>query len=206
MVSAREALLRLRDGNRRFVEHVQSGDPFVNHTAAADLAAPHEPFAVILGCSDARVSPELVFEQGLGELFVVRVVGNIVSTPQVGSIEYAASVCGARLIVVLGHTRCGAIMATLAELQQPASSLPPNLRSIIDQVRPALEGLVATDADALMREAVRANVRASVNQLCHGSAVLEQAIQSDGLVIVGAEYSLETGRVEFLDGALDGIE
>jgi carbonic anhydrase len=170
-----------------------------------ELAAGQEPFAIILGCSDSRVPAEIVFDQGLGDLFVIRVAGNIVASSQVGSVEFAATRYGTRLVVVLGHSQCGAILATLEELQQPTGSQLRNLRSIVDRVRPSVEGLLATelrhDPDALVRQAVRANIRVSANQLRHGSDVLEQMVQKDGLLVVGGEYSLETGIVDFFDGS-----
>jgi carbonic anhydrase len=132
------------------------------------------------------------------------VAGNIVAPSQVGSVEFAAERFGTRLVVVLGHTRCGAILATIEELGRPAAVQSRNLWSIVDRIRPSVEPLLATDlarnSDALVREAVRANIRASTNQLQHGSAILEQLVQNDGLLILGAEYSLETGVVEFFDG------
>src|SRR5688500_10102425 len=159
--------------------------------------------AIILGCSDARVPAEIVFDQGLGDLFVIRVAGNIVASSQVGSVEFAAARFGTRLVVVLGHSQCGAILATLEELQQPTDYQSRNLRSIVDHIRPSVETLLATelrhDPDALVREAVRANIRASANHLRHGSEVLEQMVQNSGLLVVGAEYSLETGAVDFFD-------
>jgi carbonic anhydrase len=164
-----------------------------------------EPFAVVLGCSDSRVPVEIVFDQGLGDLFVIRVAGNIVASSQVGSVEFAAERFGTRLVVVLGHTQCGAVQATLEELQRPTESQSRNLRSIVDRIRPSVEGLLATelrhDPDALARQAIRANVRVSASYLRHGSEVLEQLIQKDGLLVVGAEYSLETGVVDFFEGA-----
>jgi carbonic anhydrase len=163
-----------------------------------------QPLAVILGCSDSRVPVEIVFDQGMGDLFVIRVAGNIVAPSQVGSVEFAAERFGTRLVVVLGHTRCGAIEATLEALQPPVDQPSRNVSSIIDRIRPSVEGLLATDLardrDALMREAVRANVRVSANHLRHGSEVLERLIDEDDLVVVGAEYSLETGVVDFFDG------
>jgi carbonic anhydrase len=145
-----------------------------------------------------------VFGQGFGDLFVIRVAGNIVAPSQVGSVEFAAGKLGVRLAVVLGHTRCGAVTATLEELQQPVPNRSPNLRSIVDRIRPSVEPLLSTplakDPDALIARAVRANVRAATDQLRHGSEILEQLEQRDGLVIVGAEYSLDTGEVDFFDG------
>src|SRR4051812_6976921 len=206
MVPAAEALERLRAGNLRFVsERSRSGDG-VTGTRRSEVAAGQQPFAIILGCSDSRVPAEIVFDQGLGDLFVIRVAGNIVAPSQVGSVEFAAARFGTRLVVVLGHSQCGAISATLEELQRPTENQSRNLRAIVDRVRPAVASLLATDLKhdlpALIREAVRANIRTAVDHLRHGSEILEQLIEDDGLVVVGAEYSLETGVVEFLDGAL----
>jgi carbonic anhydrase len=208
MVPAREALARLKEGNRRFVSDVRASDAFVSHSRRAQVAAEQRPFAIILGCSDSRVPAEIVFDQGLGDLFVIRVAGNVVAPSQVGSVEFAAGRFGTRLVVVLGHSQCGAILATLEELRTPTASQSRNLRSIVDRVRPSVEGLFATDLrhdpDALVRQAVRANIRASASHLRHGSELLEQLIKDDGLLVVGAEYSLETGVVEFFDGAPEG--
>lgn len=205
MCSALEALERLREGNKRFVSNVRGVDAFVSHTRRADLASGQSPFAIILGCSDSRVPAEIVFDQGLGDLFVIRVAGNIVAPSQVGSVEFAAERYDTKLVLVLGHSQCGAILACLEELQRPIENQSRNLRSIVDRVRPSVEGLFATDLrndlDALVKQAVRANIRASVNHLRHGSGLLEQLIQEKGLLVVGAEYSLETGVVDFFDGA-----
>jgi carbonic anhydrase len=209
MIPAREALTRLREGNLRFASNVRGPDPFPNHDRRVELAAGQQPFAIILGCSDSRVPAEIVFDQGLGDLFVIRVAGNIVAPSQVGSVEFAAARYETRLVVVLGHSQCGAIMATLEELRRPTENQSRNLRAIVDRVRPSVEGLLATDLrhdlDALVKQAVRANIRASVNHLRHGSEVLEQLIHEDGLRVVGAEYSLETGVVEFFDGAPEAV-
>lgn len=204
MISALEALERLREGNQRFVSGVRSLEAFMSQAHRSELVNGQEPFAVILGCSDSRVPVELIFDQGLGDLFVIRVAGNIVAPSQIGSIEYAAEQCGTRLVVVLGHTQCGAVGATLQELQRPSENQSKNLRSIVDRIRPSVEELLDTDLkndhDELYRHAIRANVRVSANQLRHGSEILEQLIEEDELLVVGAEYSLETGIVEFFDG------
>ncbi len=203
MISAHEALERLREGNRRFASNVRSLDVLSSHARRNALTAGQAPFAIILGCSDSRVPAEIVFDQGLGDLFVIRVAGNIVAPSQVGSVEFAAAQFGTRLVIVLGHTQCGAITATLKELQQPTENQSRNLRSIVDRIRPAVEPLLATelrhDPDALAQHAVRANILASASHLRHGSEILEQLIQTDGLRVVGAEYSLETGVVDFFD-------
>jgi carbonic anhydrase len=163
-----------------------------------------EPFAIILGCSDSRVPAEMVFDQGVGDLFVIRVAGNIVAPSQVGSVEFAAEKFGTRLVVVLGHSLCGAVTATVEEMRLPAERRSPNLLSIVDRIRPSVEGLLDTeealDSDTLVELAVRANIRASANHLRHGSEILEGLTRTDGLVVVGAEYSLESGKVEFFDG------
>jgi carbonic anhydrase len=204
MISAHEALERRREGNRRFVSGAQTRATLVNETRRGELVAGQEPFAIILGCSDSRVPVELVFDQSLCDLFVIRVAGNIVSFSQIGSVEFALDRFGTRLVVVLGHTQCGAILATLQELQRPSESQSRNLRSIVERVRPSVEGLLATelrnDPDALVEHAVRANIRAAANQLRHGSEILEHLYEEEGLLIVGAEYSLETGVVDFFDG------
>jgi carbonic anhydrase len=203
MISAPEALALLRAGNHRFVSDISSRDTFEGRARRLELAAGQEPFAAILGCSDSRVPVEIVFDQGLGDLFVIRVAGNIVAPSLIGSVEFAAVQFGTRLVVVLGHSRCGAIETTLEQLQRPVENQSRNLHSIVDFIRPGIEGLLATDLrhdhDALVHEACRANIRASVNHLRHGSDIIENLIQNDGLLVVGAEYSLETGVVDFFE-------
>ena len=204
MISALSALERLKEGNRRFVSDAGERDPGDIRAKLNSLTAGQEPFAIILGCSDSRVPAEIVFDQGLGDLFVIRVAGNIVAPSQVGSVEFAAERFGTRLVVVLGHSECGAVLATLEELESPSAIRGPNLRSIVDRIRPSVEPLLETDLrhdpKALTRNAVRANIRAAASHLRHGSQLLEKLVQNDGLVVVGAEYSLETGVVDFFDG------
>ncbi|HEY1952284.1 MAG TPA: carbonic anhydrase [Gemmatimonadaceae bacterium] len=199
MIPALEALDRLRQGNARYAANIRRA---TGHTRSFELTTVQEPFAIVLGCSDSRVPSEIVFDQGLGDLFVIRVAGNIVAPSQVGSVEFAAERFASRLVVVLGHTQCGAILATLQELRNPTTH-SHNLRSIVDRVRPSVESLLATplrnDEDALVRESVRANIRVSTNHLRHGSQVLEDLIRTQGLLVVGAEYSLDTGVVDFFD-------
>lgn len=202
MIPAREALTRLREGNRRFVSDALPSGADVSQRRRHELATSQEPFAIILGCSDSRVPAELVFDQGLGDLFVIRVAGNIIAPSLVGSVEFAAERFGTRLVVVLGHSECGAILATIEALRQPSSTGSRNLRAIVDRVRPSVTGLIEAGLsdEALVRQAVRANIRASADHLRHGSEVLEQLIRDDGLLVVGAEYSLDTGAVDFFDG------
>ena len=202
MTAAAEALAELRAGNRRFIANQTQAASLSSQARRAALVERQEPFAIILGCSDSRVPAELVFDQGFGDLFVIRVAGNVVAPSQIGSVEFAASRFGTRLVVVLGHSQCGAITATLEELLHPTTQ-SESLRSIVDRVRPSVEPLLnqsgGHDLDWLMGEAVRANVRASVHQLRHGSALLERLIQENGLLVVGAEYSLASGEVSFLE-------
>ena len=205
MISGYEALTRLREGNRRVASGLLDLATTLSDSRRRALARGQQPFAVILGCSDSRVPAELVFGQGFGDLFVIRVAGNIVAPSQVGSVEFAAGRLGTRLAVVLGHTQCGAVAATLDELRQPLTHRSPNLRAIVDRIRPAVEPLLGTSLaqqpDALVAHAIQANIRAAVDHLRHGSAVLEGLVQREGLLIVGAEYCLETGVVDFFDGA-----
>lgn len=204
MISAAEALVLLREGNRRFVANQLTAASVSTQTRRAALVAGQEPFAIVLGCSDSRVPAELIFDQGFGDLFVIRVAGNIVAPSQVGSVEFAASRFGTRLVVVLGHSQCGAITATLEVLMGKSPTQSRNLHSIVERVRPSVEaclyGRQIKDLETVVHEAVRANVRASANHLRHGSELLEQMIRKDGLVVVGADYSLESGVVSFFDG------
>ena len=204
MILARPALKRLREGNQRFVSGLRSLDTLMSHLRRREFVLGQEPFAVVLGCSDSRVPVEMVFDQGLGDLFVIRVAGNIVAPSQIGSVEFAAEQFGTRLVVVLGHTHCGAVKATLDELARPTERQSRNLGSIVGRIRPSVEGLLATelraDPVALAREAIRANVRVATNALRHGSQILERLIDREGLLVVGAEYELETGVVDFFEG------
>ncbi|HXT71903.1 MAG TPA: carbonic anhydrase [Vicinamibacterales bacterium] len=202
MIDGAAALECLREGNRRFVEKQTVATPDSHQERRNALVSGQEPFAIVLGCSDSRVPAELVFDQGFGDLFVIRVAGNIVAPSQVGSVEFAAARFDTRLVVVMGHSQCGAIVATVEELLGEAPAESRNLRSIVDRVKPSVQSVLAggksIDKDTLVDEAVRANVRASVDHLLHGSELLEELVRTDGLLVVGAEYSLETGIVTFL--------
>lgn len=197
MISTVDALERLCAGNHRFVAGTSNIDEALSSARRAELVGGQSPFAVILACSDSRVPVELIFDQGLGDLFVIRVAGNIVAPSQIGSVEFAAAQLGTRLVVVLGHSNCGAVEATLKELAQDQQQRSPNLRAIVDRIRPAVEPLMSDDVS--LHDAVVANVRQSVNQLQNGSKILEQMIETDELAIVGAEYSIESGEVTFLN-------
>jgi len=203
MITASEAIKRLKDGNQRFVAGVRSIDTIVKQLQRSDFVERQAPFAIILGCSDARVPAEIIFDQGLGDLFVIRVAGNIVAPSQVGSVEFAAELFGTPLVVVLGHSMCGAVMATIDEMKNPLNDKSSNVLSIVNRIRPTIEPLLETELcnnpEKLLESAIRANILAATNHLRHGSQMLEQLIQQGDVTIVGAEYSLETGEVTFFD-------
>lgn len=204
MSAAAEALRRLSEGNQRYVAEVRSYSAFPTRTRRSELVEGQTPFAIILGCSDSRVPAEIVFDQGLGDLFVIRVAGNIVAPSQVASVEFAAEQFGTRLVVVLGHTNCGAIAATYDAIDHPKPSKSSTMGSIVDRIRPSIQALLGSSAglsrEELISRAVRANIQASANHLRHGSQVLEELAQKDGLCVVGAEYNLDSGEVDFFDG------
>lgn len=203
--TAEQALEMLKQGNARFVENVQN--PQSTLLASNALTHVHEPFAIILGCSDARVPAEIVFDQGLGDLFVIRVAGNVVAPSQIGSVEFAAEKFGTKLVVVLGHSHCGAVTACVETLINPDQQFSPNLRSIVDRIRPSVYNLheIYTangqdiDEQELINRGIKANVRMSVTQLKHGSRILEDAVNNGSLIIVGAVYDLDTGKVTFIE-------
>lgn len=197
-LSPEQALHRLVDGNRRFRESCPTSGA---RAWSGQLATENQrPFAIILGCSDSRTPVEILFDEGFGDLFVVRIAGNIVAPSVVGSIEFAASQLGSRLVVVMGHTGCGAIAATVKAIETGLGPESKNIRSIVDRIAPHIEGLVRPgNRDGIIREAVRANVRASADHLRHGSRLIEELVVAGRVAVVGAEYELETGTVNFLD-------
>jgi len=201
MITIQEAFKRLKEGNARFVRG--ETDLRLTPEQRKSLAGNQAPFAVFFGCSDSRVPAEIVFDCGLGDLFVIRVAGNVVAPSLVGSVEFAVAKFGTPLVVVTGHSACGAVTATYDELTQPTQNQSPNLRSIVERVRPSVETLLEAKLprEQVIRHAVRANVRLSVDHLRHGSRLLEDAIDEGRLLVVGAEYSLDTGVVDFFDGA-----
>jgi carbonic anhydrase len=202
MIPAQEALQRLRAGNARFVDNKTSRDSRITQAHREALADGQAPFAIVLGCSDSRVPAELVFDQRLGDLFVIRVAGNVVEPSLIGSVEYAAAHLGTRLVVVMGHSHCGAVGATLAELQKKTPDLSPGIRAIVDRIRPAFEGLSIdeSDRDETIEQAVIANVLTSVSKLQDESTILRNLVENDGLKIVGAHCALHTGFVDFFHG------
>lgn len=203
MISAVRALELLQKGNRRFVSGRRLSGYHKDPDHRLALVGGQEPFAVVLGCSDSRVPAEIVFDQGLGDLFVIRVAGNIIAPSLVGSVEFAAEQLGTQLVVVLGHSDCGAVQATLESLERSTAELSPNLGSIVECIRPVVENLPAMQGDLgtedPLTRAVRANVHNSVEQLSLESSTLRRRIDEGRLMIVGAEYALETGRVRFFD-------
>lgn len=203
MISPVEALERLRAGNRRFASDLRGDHGHGRRARPADLTNGQAPFAIVLGCSDSRVGPELVFDQGLGDLFVVRVAGNVAGPSELGSVEFAATQLGARLVVVLGHQGCGAIEAAVARLSGGEPPASPPLRAVTDRVLTALEPLCAEgvppEAPDFRDRAVELNVAATIDGLRSGSEALERMTADEGLVIVGAVYRLATGVVDFTE-------
>lgn len=204
-LDAKTVLEMLKKGNERYVANLASTEPL--RIPPPTLVKEQRPNAIILGCSDARVPVELIFDQGLGELFVIRVAGNVVAPSQIGSIEFAAEKFGTELVVVLGHSHCGAVTACVEALTNPEQYYSPNLQSIVDRIRPSVYNLheIATagdgeiDMDEFIDRAVRANVRMSVSQLKHGSRILEDMVSAGRLTIIGAEYDVATGKVTFFE-------
>jgi carbonic anhydrase len=203
-INALDALVRLKQGNRRFVSDTPDRRLVGSPSHKDVMPDNQEPMAIILGCSDSRVPAEFVFDQGMGDLFVIRVAGNIVAPSQVGSVEFAAERFNTKLVVVLGHSNCGAVSATLEELNRPSEVQSPDLRAIVERIRPSIEPVLTNrgshDDEYLLARAVRENIRASANHLRQGSEILERLIKSEGMLVVGAEYSLQTGKVDFFDG------
>ena len=203
-----DALARLAEGNRRFREG--KVEPAIRSWSKDMAERPQRPFAIVFGCSDSRTPVEILFDQGFGDLFVVRIAGNVVAPSIIGSIEFAAAQFGTRLVVVMGHTKCGAIDATVHALETGLDAESRNIRSITDRIGPHIEHMIAPlssakvgmhvgDHDALLREAMRANVRAAGDQLRHGSRILEDLVISGRIAVVSAEYEIETGTVHFFD-------
>ncbi len=203
MIFAEDALTRLVDGNARFVSDQHYSESYSFERQRMESVESQTPFAIILGCSDSRVPLEIVFDQGLGDLFVIRVAGNIAAYSQIGSIEYAVSKLGARLVVVLGHTRCGAILASLNEYIHTTDGLTPGIKSLISRIQPSVETVISqsdeTSTNVLVDQIMKRNVEATVDTLRTESPVLAHYQQHEGLSIIGAEYSLETGWVKFYD-------
>ena len=197
MLEADLALQRLKEGN----ELLRSGSSHIEVDEAdrLELVEKQNPFAIVLGCSDSRIPPELIFGQGLGDLFVIRVAGNIAAPSQIGSIEFAEEKFGTKLIVVLGHSFCGAIKATIEELESPSEGSSPNLQAIVNSIKHGVEAsLINGDSfDDKVAKAVRANVQSTIDELTNKSEILKRKVAEEGLKIVGAEYCLETGVVEF---------
>jgi carbonic anhydrase len=208
VTSARQAFQNLVDGNRRFVSDATTFDQSVNRKRRRELVEGQQPFAIVLGCSDSRAPAELLFDQGLGDLFVIRIAGNVVASSQIESIEFAAQKFGTPLVVAMGHSRCGAVIATLEELAKGGPPPTPETHSIVGRIGVSVAdvpGVGTTPADDdILGRAIRANISASASRLRTGSPVLEGLIAEGSLVVVGAEYSLETGVVDFFDGVPEG--
>ncbi|MBK7857031.1 MAG: carbonic anhydrase [Archangiaceae bacterium] len=205
-LSPGEALERLISGNKRFVQNVRGAEAVLSQVRRAELAHDQRPIAVVLGCSDSRVPAEIVYDQGLGDLFVIRVAGNIVAPSQLASVEFAVARFGVPLVVVMGHARCGAVDATLEHLQTKEVPAIESIMSIVNRIAPAVQSVIDAGAgksrEVLLRESVRSNVRAAANHLRHGTTFLENRIQQRQLMVVGAEYDLVTGEVDVFDAPL----
>lgn len=203
MISAQEAIKRLKEGNKRFVSGSINADKQLSTSRQKKLITKQSPFAIILGCSDSRVPVEFIFDQGFGDLFVIRIAGNIVAASQVGSIEFAAECFKTKLVVVLGHSNCGAVTAAINTINNPEQNQSHNLKFIVDRIRLSIENLQeeleSSDTEKFMEKVISANVRSSVNQLYHGSDNLKQLTKNKDLLVVGAKYSLDTGIVDFFD-------
>jgi carbonic anhydrase len=202
-VSAAEALRMLREGNGRFAAGCPRQEPFTCAEERRRLVGGQQPFAIVLSCSDSRVPAELVFDQGVGDLFVIRVAGNVVAPALVGSVEFAAYTFHTRLVVVMGHSKCGAVTATLDALLHREAVPSDNVRDIVERIRAAAVTVLSTSSDAawddVLARAIRANVLVAVDHLRHGSRILESLVHDHDLEVVGAEYDLETGLVDFFE-------
>ena len=199
-----EALRRLEDGNRRFISGVKSIDTMATHQQRADLAENGQrPYAIILGCADSRAPAELIFDAGLGDLFVVRVAGNIVAPSLLGSIEFAASNFKTPLCVVLGHTLCGAVAATADLVSSKKRAPTDHIQDIVLEIEPSVRRAMTASSPAaanlIVEEATRLNVRRSVERLTERSAVLSDLVSAGAFKIVGGVYNLRTGHVDFID-------
>lgn len=198
-ISPYEAYQRLVSGNRRFLAGERQAPAWTHEHAHRD----QRPFAIILGCSDSRTPVEILFDQGFGDLFVVRIAGNITAPSIIGSVEFAVSQFGTQLVIVLGHSRCGAVGATIDAIATGDGPQSKNIRAITDRIAPNVETLVRApfrdqlERSLIMKDAVRANVRASANALRHGSRILEDLVIAGRLAVLTAEYELESGRVHF---------
>lgn len=187
---AEEIWAELMQGNQRFV----SGKPIAPHlgTLRDSLATSQHPKAIVLACSDSRVAPELIFDQNLGDLFVVRTAGNIADAIGVGSIEFAAEQLGSTVLVVMGHTKCGAVTAACSGDKMPSA----NLQAIVDKIAPAVQkAKESAGGDALIEATVKENVRQSAKDVLAGSPVLRHLVEEGKLSVYEAEYQLDAGRV-----------
>lgn len=197
------ALRRLIAGNERYRNDLRSVNSLASQLLRGDMTEGQSPFAIVLSCSDSRAPAEILFDVGVGDLFVIRVAGNIVAPSGIGSVEFAAATFGTRLIVVMGHSGCGAVKATLDVLQGEDTVVSDNLRDIVNRIRPSartvLELTPGRPREEQLAAAVRANVRLAVDRLRRGSTILEELADSRQIAIVGAVYHLADRRVELFD-------
>lgn len=201
-MNAKQALAKLKKGNERFSDAAAKSGSLTRTIVRDDMHGEQKPFAVILGCSDSRVPVELIFDQSIGDLFVVRVAGNIAASSQIASVEFACQKFGTGLVIVLGHTQCGAITATLSSLNDGFDGLSPNLEAIVKHIQVAIEPMLKTrpcDDNELIESARRKNIEQSVSDLHENSLVIRGLVASGQVTIVGAEYELESGKVHFFE-------
>ncbi len=201
MMTGSETLRHLVEGNRRFIGGSSRLGSGIDAYRRGELTNGQNPVAVVVGCSDSRVPLEIIFDQGLGDLFVIRVAGNIINPSQIESVEFAVAELETPLVVILGHHDCGAIQAAVTELEQKVLPQPLQLPTLMKALRPAVEPMLAADPPLapgeLVERAIRANIKNSVARLTSQSALLAARVQEERLLIVGAEYSLATGMVDF---------
>lgn len=193
--SGDEALKLLKEGNERFANDALASKD-IGSDRRKELTAGQKPFAIILSCSDSRVPPEEVFDQGLGDLFVIRVAGNVDDTVTLGSIEYAAEHLHVPLLVVMGHSSCGAVKATVE-----GGEVPPNIGAIAAKISPSVEiaKKESQEEEEVIEAAVVENVKATIKSIEANSSIVEELAEKKELKVVGAKYDLETGMVEFLE-------
>jgi carbonic anhydrase len=193
-LAADKALAKLMAGNERYVRHKEQ-HPDQSLARRKELGAGQHPFAVILGCADSRVPPELLFDEGLGDLFVIRVAGNIVDDAVLGSIEYAVEHLGTKLVMVLGHEKCGAVSAAVE-----GGAAAGHLKALVTAIQPSVEASGKQPGDRI-HNCVIANARRVARQVRESEPLLKDAVEKHGVKVVAADYALDSGRVILLDPA-----
>jgi carbonic anhydrase len=199
-----QAITRLKEGNLRFISGTRSVEPMFSHLKLRELAVNgQKPFAIVLTCSDSRCPAEMIFDQGLGDLFVIRVAGNVVAPSLLASIEFAAANFGSAVVLVLGHTQCGAVTDTVQHARDPLTPLlSPHLEELVGRIRPAVETAlrsVPLDHPDLLQNSIRENVFRSMRLIRSQSAIVNDLVKANRLWVQGAILDLSTGRIDFLN-------